>query len=1505
MDEILFQWLQSIPGVGKEGAKRLLEHYADLHALSRATSSELLSVSGLEPQVVHALLARVRRATETVSTSDEKRPSLYLCPACGSFVSGGAARCLRCGSNFSGEEGEDAPSEEPQEGISTAPEKLCLSCGALIRYPTSTCKVCGHIYSASELETLPEANGNLFPEDSSLCPSCGAFIFGELRTCGICGRGVTEEQKLPTLPRNGKHLGRDFLTRWQRIAEGGDLPEKTKLELELEHYTKLLEIDSTLERAWYRRGKLLMSLGRVDEGIEAFEKAANLEVASKSAPKLQVQNILRTEEDMQATKLRRAPLLHQIDTKALQEALAFYDKLLHIDPGSKVAWETKGELLQRLGRTTEAMQAFRKARELDLTASTLERKFRSPLYEDRTIRSAGSKITGRTNGRINGRINGSPATLEGSVNGLTTGMFAPLGRTNGLINGNGLTNGRRGRYVAYQVNGKAEWKKSVVGIAAVVLLLLFAPLLANLLAGEGGGNVASIDGRFTEWSSIPEYVDSVLDQQANPDVNLVGYKVQSAGERLFVYFRVQGSAFTGRGPMGSDSFFAFVDSDANSDTGYSLGDVGADLLVEIYGWDQQVRGSEVFAFDPDASHNDWHGFTKIGTTSSAVTGSEVETVLGVRDSLAARIRIYAMDVLGDNDLGDFDASVGRITLSIDQLSVAPSVLGSSETAVLVFDSISVPRSTGINSFSFAKRGNLSDSSVILRLYEDNGNRALDEGDIFLGMSGVRNGEASFRLSDLQVSTQKHFLVTSEILGGQGQATFGLALVGVDTTSLVAIRKSDLTLSYFLSAPPEVVVDGAFGDWSAVATTLDPMEDVLSMEGSSYLNSNVDLVAAASQLGSKLSVLFRVDGTVLGGVDIPSIRQRTIPLPSEIDTDRDTVPDVVESALGSNLASDFNNDNVTDVASGGDVDGDGALDYGYGGMDYWLNTTIPAWYPAPYGGRNVSVYVGPLSLEPLEGLDKLTVYVDRDGNTSTGLRTYDQGQGFGMDYAMVVSGRNGRIVNASLFQHILGPDIPWQWISSVEAANDRTSLEAAVMGSILNLTSAYRLLFYATDWKFDYDSVQPLVSSKQLTHGLRSVAGDNVILNEISPAPNPEWIEIANPTSLPVNLQDWKIQISKANGFVTIFTFGSVVLGPWMSGGEYLAVDLPKNTLPNGITTVVLRDAAGNVVDQLTYPAGIGKPESYSRFKDAYTGLPVDTDSDADWYVSTNPLSPTRGGPNEQHQPTITVSKTTSSVSAAPGDLVVYTIYFNNTNSGMARNVWITDVLPSYLTYVSSSVSPTSIDGQTLTWSFTNVGPFSTNSVTVTAQVTSSAPDLSMQINNVDLQYTDQLGRPQPSSSSSASTLINRPVIVVSKIADKSSALPGEAITYTIYFNNTGSSSAANVWINDTLPDYVTYQSSSDPYESFSGTTYSWHFTNVAPGSHSLTVTVLVDSYAPSGSLVNWALLDYTAQNNYKLIGSSSSVVVAIPEFSDILIPLSIPIILFCLRRRFYKKEESE
>ncbi len=156
----------------------------------------------------------------------------------------------------------------------------------------------------------------------------------------------------------------------------------------------------------------------------------------------------------------------------------------------------------------------------------------------------------------------------------------------------------------------------------------------------------------------------------------------------------------------------------------------------------------------------------------------------------------------------------------------------------------------------------------------------------------------------------------------------------------------------------------------------------------------------------------------------------------------------------------------------------------------------------------------------------------------------------------------------------------------------------------------------------------------------------------------------------------------------------------------------------------------------------------------------------------------------------------------------------------------------------------------------------------------------------------------------ANATVSRPTITVVKTVSPSNAKAGDLVTFTIYYNNTGSVAAGTVTIKDSLPNGFDYVSANPAPTWMSGRTFYWNFTNVAPGAHSLTMSARVNSTFSGTRLVNWAFLNYTTTGGYPLIGSTSSVTVAIPELSDMIFVAVVPMIILGLKLRAKRREKE-
>ena len=236
-------------------------------------------------------------------------------------------------------------------------------------------------------------------------------------------------------------------------------------------------------------------------------------------------------------------------------------------------------------------------------------------------------------------------------------------------------------------------------------------------------------------------------------------------------------------------------------------------------------------------------------------------------------------------------------------------------------------------------------------------------------------------------------------------------------------------------------------------------------------------------------------------------------------------------------------------------------------------------------------------------------------------------------------------------------------------------------------------------------------------------------------------------------------------------------------------------------------------------------------------------------------------------PVISVVKHVSLINACPGDYLNYTIYYNNTGHTSAGDVWINDTLPTGVTFVSATAGYVT-SGLTYSWHFTSVEPGS-HSLTIDVTINATTLPGTVLTNYVHLNYNTMGGINMPGSEDTATTVVDTPVITVEKVVDISEATLGSVLTYTVYYNNTGTARANDVWINDTLPFGVTFGTSS---AEANRTGTSWHFEKVTVGGHSFAFTVTVDNatLVDNSYLINRVFLNYTDQQNNSLDESNAS-----------------------------------
>jgi uncharacterized repeat protein (TIGR01451 family) len=249
-------------------------------------------------------------------------------------------------------------------------------------------------------------------------------------------------------------------------------------------------------------------------------------------------------------------------------------------------------------------------------------------------------------------------------------------------------------------------------------------------------------------------------------------------------------------------------------------------------------------------------------------------------------------------------------------------------------------------------------------------------------------------------------------------------------------------------------------------------------------------------------------------------------------------------------------------------------------------------------------------------------------------------------------------------------------------------------------------------------------------------------------------------------------------------------------------------------------------------------------------------------------------------PVMTLDKKADTSTADPGDIILYTIKYENTGTGEATNIWINDTIPAATTFVESNPTYDSVSGDTYTWFFASIGADTKGEIRIRVQVDIGTADGTLLRNSVTLDYADANGNPYPQLSDYVDVLVTAPVMSLTKTADVTTADPSDWINYTVTFTNSGTGNATNVYINDTIPEDVDFKGSTPAYTSVSGRTYTWFFSLVGPSETVvITITVQVKAYTDDETiLLNYATLDYSDDNGnpYPTQKASATVVVTAP-----------------------------
>ncbi|AAB85563.1 putative membrane protein [Methanothermobacter thermautotrophicus str. Delta H] len=162
---------------------------------------------------------------------------------------------------------------------------------------------------------------------------------------------------------------------------------------------------------------------------------------------------------------------------------------------------------------------------------------------------------------------------------------------------------------------------------------------------------------------------------------------------------------------------------------------------------------------------------------------------------------------------------------------------------------------------------------------------------------------------------------------------------------------------------------------------------------------------------------------------------------------------------------------------------------------------------------------------------------------------------------------------------------------------------------------------------------------------------------------------------------------------------------------------------------------------------------------------------------------------------LAIAKTVNNTAPSIGDTVRFTITVVNYGPNNATGVYVTDLLPPQLSFVSASASRGIYNSTTGIWTIGNLEYFETVTLNITATVTATGAI----VNNANV--TGDVFDPDMANNYASAALNSPPAsdLTIDKSVNNPEPYVGENIQYTITVSNRGPDNAAGVVVEDVLP----------------------------------------------------------------------------------------------------------
>lgn len=422
------------------------------------------------------------------------------------------------------------------------------------------------------------------------------------------------------------------------------------------------------------------------------------------------------------------------------------------------------------------------------------------------------------------------AETRESGQGLVNGRGAINGT--GLVNGNGITNGTRAEAGAPRSASKRRVVTRWQFLALLIALIVIIPTFMYLSYPRDSGPI-TIDGEFDDWSSIAKF--GMHQNSASDSTNITGWTVETDSTEFYLYLATRVSTMSS---SAIDSFYAFIDSDADAATGYLVAGMGADYLVKVIGWNDSVTSSSVSRFMPSSGdRRDWNGWLESGSAQARLAGDELEVAANIPDLRSAARYVLASQT-GESPQG---------------LSY---VIEEDTPILIVHQEPSASLADGVISMSPS-----SPAMVVSLSCQGGSGTVTGLNPLVSGANSIQVQTGSIDLSPGETQTLTVNVDTSGSTTG-AVISASVPLSGITSSFDSVTITGDPVMAYVASAPSTIVIDGAFGDWVGLTT---PDTDATEVKDPNIDISSVGAVNTTTSSSFYVSVV----GEVCQGSFVPS------------------------------------------------------------------------------------------------------------------------------------------------------------------------------------------------------------------------------------------------------------------------------------------------------------------------------------------------------------------------------------------------------------------------------------------------------------------------------------------------------------------------------------------------------------------------------------------------------------------------------------------------------------